>query len=571
MASLKGAVRRSQLVTTYGVGALVAVGDESFMVAGTERWPDADISLHEPRLERRLNVDGFREPLARDGKADVPVVRFPRWYSCPKCRRLDTHYRLAGSFDSDRCAHCNRTLVPSRFVVVCAKGHIDDFPYLRWVHKGKPSEGQTHQLFIEAGGTTASLRAIKVSCSCGHERTMEGAFDRHAFRGLISCRGRRPWLTTAEEDCGTVVRALQRGASNVWFGSVRSAISIPPWSEAAFQALNSHWAILRAIPANAVRVTIENLKLADRGFSVDDLLATVNERKMLESGGVSGQQTEQDFRRQEFEALVRGKEDGPGPQQFVAEEGPVPAELRPWIQKCMLVSRLREVRALEGFTRLLPPGYGADVAPLTVDPPSWLPGIEVKGEGVFLLLEEAKIREWTKRKDVQNRANWLDQRHRERAEQWGYTVDRVISPRLLVTHTLAHALINQLSLDAGYPAAALRERLYVFDDALGILIYTATTDSAGSLGGVVAQAAPDQLLATFVDALSNFAWCSTDPVCIESTVGGADALNLAACHACALLPETSCEEMNGLLDRAMLVGLPQEPDIGLFAELLGSS
>jgi hypothetical protein len=398
---------------------------------------------------------------------------------------------------------------------------------------------------------------------------MDGAFDRHAFRGLTSCRGRRPWLTTVDEDCGTVVRALQRGASNVWFGSVRSAISIPPWSEAAFQALNSHWAILRAIPGNAVRGTIENLKLADRGFSVDDLIATVSERKQLETGNASGQQTEQDFRRQEFEALIRGKEDGLGPQQFVAEEGVVPAEIRPWIRQCMLVSRLREVRALEGFTRLLPPGYGADIAPLTVDPPSWLPGIEVKGEGVFLLLEETRIREWSKQEDVQNRAKWLDQRYQERAAQWGYTVDRVIGPRLLVTHTLAHALINQLSLDAGYPAAALRERLYVFEDALGILIYTATTDSAGSLGGVVAQAAPEQLRSTFVDALASFAWCSTDPVCIESTVGGADALNLAACHACALLPETSCEEMNGLLDRAMLVGLPEMPEVGLFAELLG--
>ena len=67
----------------------------------------------------------------------------------------------------------------------------------------------------------------------------------------------------------------------------------------------------------------------------------------------------------------------------------------------------------------------------------------------------------------------------------------------MLIHSLAHAVIDQWALDSGYPASSLRERLYVDDDMAGFLIYTATSDSAGSLGGVVAEAEPDRLEASF--------------------------------------------------------------------------
>jgi hypothetical protein len=230
----------------------------------------------------------------------------------------------------------------------------------------------------------------------------------------------------------------------------------------------------------------------------------------------------------------------------------------------MLVKRLREVRALVGFTRLLPPGLGSDLAPLAAEEMDWLPAIEVQGEGMFLVLDEARLREFETSPAVNERAGWLDAQYRKRAEEWGRPADREITARLVATHTFAHALINQLALDAGYPAASLRERLYVFTDAVGLLIYTATTDSAGSLGGIIGQARPQNLGGSVTDAVARYAWCSMDPVCIEAAAQGADALNLAACHACALLPETSCEHMNTLLDRALLVGTPGQPEIGLF-------
>ena len=565
MPSIKGAVRRSQLVTTYGVGSIVALGDESFMVAGIDRWGINDPNLHEPRLERELMVSGFVVPPASDG-ADIPVIRFPRWYSCPKCQRLDEHRKLT-TFESNVCGDCSRTLVPSRFVMVCSRGHIDDFPYLRWVHEGKPAEGKDHHLRIEARGATASLRDILIECSCGERRTMDKAFDRFALRDVTRCFGNRPWLGRTHEECDQPVRTLQRGASNVWFGSHRSVISIPPWSDAAFQRLDRHWDVLRLLPPATLGPVIEDMGLASgTGFSTADLIEAVAERKRRQELG-EGPSSEEELRRDEYRALAAGQPDRPG-SQFAAHQADPPAALQALIPKIMLVTRLREVRALQGFSRILPTSGSENLAPLFLDDPAWRPAIEVTGEGLFLSLDAERLATWEQTASVMKRASILDARYVQRAARWGYEADRHITARLVLIHTFAHALIDQLSLDAGYPAAALRERLYVAEDMHGFLVYTATTDSAGSLGGVVAQGEPERLEQAVRAAVARAAWCSADPICIEADAQGADGLNLAACHACALLPETSCEEMNVLLDRGLLVGAPDAPDIGFFRDLL---
>lgn len=568
MAKTQGAVRRSQLVTTYGVGSIVAVEDESFMVAGIDRWDVAEPNLHEPRLERKLGVKGFVVPPATEKDRDIPVLRFPRTQSCPKCKRLADHRHFTG-FDQNKCGDCGVVLVPSRFVVACPRGHIDEFPYLRWVHRGKAAEGTDHRLALTTQGATASLRDIVVTCSCGASRTMDGAFDRFALKDVTKCLGKRPWLgRESAEECDQPVRALQRGASNVWFGHLRSAISIPPWSEGAYQALNKRWDILRAMPESALEPTIRELGLAKgTSFSVEDLVLAVRQRKNGEESAYEG--SEQSLREQEYEALVRGREETSRRQEFVAIPGALPGDLERWFQRVMLVPKLREVRVQQGFSRILPPRPGEpdeQVAPLFSSSPGWLPGIEVKGEGIFLELNEEQLGAWEQRPEVRDRASTIDSHYRARAEGWGVEPDRPVTPRLVMVHTLAHALIDQFALDAGYPAASLRERLYVSDDMCGLLIYTATTDSAGSLGGVIAQATGDRLHTVVEEAMARYAWCSADPLCIESPGQGVNSLNLAACHACGLLPETSCEEMNTLLDRGMLIGTPEDASLGYFAE-----
>jgi hypothetical protein len=177
----------------------------------------------------------------------------------------------------------------------------------------------------------------------------------------------------------------------------------------------------------------------------------------------------------------------------------------------------------------------------------------VIGEGIFIAFDRGRLAEWAEKPFARERAGMLKAAADRNAQQFGH-VPKHIDIVEVALHTLAHVIIDQLSLDAGYPAAALRERLYVDDDMAGILIYTASSDSAGSLGGVAAMAETDQLGSALAEGLVRLSWCSSDPVCIESRGAGSDAMNLAACHACVLVPETSCEKNNSFLDRAVLFG-----------------
>ncbi len=567
----KGELRRSQLITTYGVGAIVAVEDESFMLAGSDRWEPAPPNLHEPRLERRLHVNGFRVPPASEDRGDIPVVRFPTWAHCPSCKRLDRYTRLTSIF-KNLCNACSVPLIPSRFVICCPNGHIDDFPYFKWVHASSPRTDGEHAMTIETSGSTASLSDIVIRCSCKKRATMEGAFFKTAMNGVTRCTARRPWLSTNDADCDEVPRALQRGASNVWFSRTHSAISIPPWSEGAFLVLNKHWEMLRHLhDESALRAVLEGMNLAaGTVYTTSDLVDAIRQRREDEGAPLDENVTVA-LKRDEYLALLNGRPEEGKDQQFVSVRAPeMPAEVDEYVERVMLVKKLREVRVLESFSRITPPrsGPGAPAPPLADDPPGWLPAIEVNGEGVFLTLNPQRLAAWEVSGRVRQRVARINENYRNRFTVVGAIPDRVVTPRLVLIHTLAHALIDQWALDSGYPASSLRERLYVSEDMAGLLLYTATSDSAGSLGGVVAEAQPARLASSLAELAARCSWCSADPLCVESGPTGVDGLNLAACHACCLLPEVSCEEMNLLLDRALLVGTPDAPDIGYLRPLV---
>jgi hypothetical protein len=560
----KGTIRRSQLITTYGIGSIIAVEDESFMVAGIDRWAPGPPNLHEPRLERRLHVNGFRLPPASEGGRDIPVVRFPTWAHCPSCRRLDQYDRLTSIFKNE-CNTCGIALIPSRFIICCVNGHADDFPYFNWVHAGSPRLAGEHRMSIESAGDTASLADIVIKCTCKKRATMEGAFSEKAMRGVTKCSGRRPWLTENDVTCDQTPRTLQRGASNVWFSLMHSAISVPPWSEGAFLVLNKHWELLRHLrDKDTLRAVLGSMNLAAGTiFSTDDLVAAVIQRQDNETA--DDEDLMRSLKRDEYDALHHGRPEQSREQQFVCvPAAEVPSSLSGLIDRVMLVKKLREVRVLESFSRVNPPDAGqpARKPPLFDTHPGWLPAIEVNGEGVFMTLSDQALERWEADDCVVRRVSQINDNYKARFATYGALPDREITPRLMLVHSLAHAVIDQWALDSGYPASSLRERLYVDDDMAGFLIYTATSDSAGSLGGVIAEAEPDRLESSFRELAARTAWCSADPLCIESGPNGVDALNLAACHSCVLLPESSCEEMNLLLDRSLLVGLPAAPHLG---------
>jgi hypothetical protein len=253
----------------------------------------------------------------------------------------------------------------------------------------------------------------------------------------------------------------------------------------------------------------------------------------------------------------------------------VPPELRAYLGSVVLARRLREVRAHVGFTRVKPPST-AFQAPvhrlgrLYGKALPWLPAIELRGEGIFVRFDTETIRAWETSAPVMARVETLPRKRSENAAE-NEEEDRRKSPRFLLLHSFAHALMRQLSLACGYSSSALRERLYVgfgSRDMAGVLIHTGSADSEGTLGGLVRQGREERLENTIREMLVAASWCSSDPLCITGAVTLSSPENLAACHACLLAPETSCQHFNLLLDRALLVGTPEDAKVGYFHELL---
>ncbi|GAA1893265.1 DUF1998 domain-containing protein [Streptomyces durmitorensis] len=590
----RGSVRRAQMITTYGVGSLIAVENESFIVAGTDSWniEEAPV-IQEPRLARVLGVRSFRLPPASDdtSKDGVRVRRFPLWHSCPSCGSLQHVRGFNSPPGKNECGDCQEDLVPSRFVMACAHGHIDDFPYWRWAHRGNREEGATGhcggEMRLRTSGRTASLRSIVISCTCGiPEVSMEGAFRRTALAGLaVRCAGKRPWLKEAPtEFCSEQPRTLQRGSSAAWLPIVKSALSIPvpPGNDGLADRLAPYRDDLRSLDRSEIPLYLKIQTMRDGvELPADAVLALLDAEQNdgVEGGqGADSEEAYRALRNQEYAHLRSGNTEGEGNQQeqFVCEPPATQsADLAHLgLTGPMLVKRLREVRALKAFSRVEAPDTNAEVheARLSLADLDWLPAMEVQGEGVFLRVDAERIDSWARNTAVAARVERMRSNHqrqlRERASDPAAAPESPATPRFVLLHTLAHALINEWSLDGGYPAAALRERLYSGETMAGLLIYTATSDSAGSLGGVVAQGEPERLATTLRSALHRAGWCSADPLCIESEAGGAGSVNLGACHACVLLPETSCELNNGLLDRALLVGTPEDPSIGFFRDAL---
>ena len=559
-----GSVRRSSLVSTFGVGSLLPAGEDSVMVCGLDDWPRGE-EIEEPRLAASLGVAGFRSPPAGFKGGDIPAVRFPVWVFCTACRRLGPWWEIASSGER-LCDHCNEGTSPSRFVVCCSNGHIEDFPYRAWVHETGHVEPAGHELRLVSRGHTSSLADILVSCSCGRSRSMNGAFDFGAFRGLRACSGARPWLATNDERCTAELRTLQRGSSNVWFAATRSAISIPSIDHVADLFVRRN---LRDVAPDAPSDLVASMFNPPVGLDRDDVRCAID--RMRAPVASSAVVSDRDLRSEEYRALVAGSASFADDAMFRCDAVDIGnVDLPKVVAQVARVGRLREVRALVGFTRLVPPADSstATLAPLDdTGKVHWLPAVEVLGEGVFIRLDADILDSWARSPLAVRRSGEL-LRTRARAGENSLSAGMDVSPKSLALHSLAHVLVDEMSLSSGYPAAAIRERIYDADDQAGVLVYTASADSAGSLGGLAAVSEPHRFAQTLINGLERARWCTADPVCAESSGSGIDGMNLAACHACLLLPEVSCERFNLGLDRISLVGSPGSLVGGLFSESL---
>lgn len=602
---------------THAPGAIVDFRADgapvSGVIAGLEEWDrnfwPAGLAnpqkISEPRLEKRLNVRGFRLPPVIDedyrdsnGRPDgrsLVAVRFPRWLQCPECEMIAPEWKWGK--DAGRafryCPNCTAKapgrkkvfVIPVRFIMACEDGHIQDFPWHRWVgHRENCSWNQNrHRGYLRLHYERPGLAGLYVSCpECGASHSMDGIFSPETMIGFADCRGKRPWLGGPDQTCSKRPRTLQRGASNLYFPVLESALSIPPWSDRLQIALGVYWntiveteptdraAFIRILARGDLKPVLEELRMSPEQLTVqvEEKLAKYTE------------DTSPDLRQEEYRQLTAGmdtrrEED----HEFEIRNVTTPETLSPFFSHIVRVVRLREVRALRGFTRINPPGGSDDqvISPIFREDPHWLPAIEVRGEGIFLEFRKSAIRQWEQiPENIQRAKNVNVPWQREWTKRYGEDSHppNDITPRYLLVHTFAHALMRQLTLDCGYSSASLRERLYISEGEngmAGILIYTATSDSDGTLGGLQRQGIPARIEDAIRSALKGMEWCSSDPLCIhnhELSDASDNHFNLAACHACCLAPETSCETYNRFLDRATLNGESGKPETGFFTPML---
>lgn len=568
-----GKLRPSQLVTQFGPGCLVDLPELSMVLAGLDDWNIATSRrIGEPRLQRALGVTHFKLPpylKSKEGVGGIPARIFPRFLVCPRCNRLAPHtnyeFTERGSRHVCKATNCrgkgNAPAYPARFMVACANGHLDDFPWHQWVHPDV--DGCDAELRLEDSGRTGSITDLWVRCPT-HDRKMSLglAFGDGGKKRLPRCNRNRPWLAdTDSKPCDTDLRVLLRGASNAYFAVTKSALSIPPWSDPIQIAVASYEAEMAKLES------IEDLEGFLKYGNYPEL--EFHDTKQLWEAfqklrGLDQDADPSDIRRDEYAAFIGSTGPADYRSEFKVAPEPVPPSAAGILGRVVKAVRLREVRVLRGFTRIdsIPDigdlgevdAINAGLAPLASRRTDWLPGVDLRGEGVFVTLDAETLESWENQSAVNDYGAQLLNRQVEWFTNRGMTLPQPKTPRFTLVHSLAHLMIRRFELEAGYSGSSLRERIYCDIDMAGLLIYTATPDSEGTLGGLVELARSQDLGQMLHRALEEARLCANDPFCASRHPTDSDThLNGAACHACLLLPETSCEHGNHYLDRATVV------------------
>lgn len=608
----KNTLRSGQTVTTFGPGAMIDLPDSAVIVGGLEFWnydaKELKPKIEEPRLLASIRQHFermewsppqylFRPPVERDfGHGFSPHIvgwEFPEWFMVQKSeptvgqvkrRRMVPKALLEkkAKFRDDSGKFLS--VVPIRFVRACNRGHCDDIDWRAFVHGGEESQCM-QPLYIEERGSSGTLADTWIVCGCGVERSMSQAAKRD-FDSLGPCSGRRPWLGAASnERCGLPSRLLIRSASNAYFPQLLSVISIPDSGSELATLIGKLWekglkgvAAEGGVTLSQVRQFIPDIGAALEPFSDEEVTKAIAVFQ-----GAADSDSVRPVKSVELEALTRAEEetgfDEPDGDFFARELDPAQWKTgAPWmkgIRRIVLVHRLREVVAQLAFTRFesITPSLSGeyDELALQVEPAvlsrneNWLPATENRGEGIFLQFDSEEIQSWAGRERTKGRAALLESGFHEKFSK-GDNVREFHGAPFYMVHSFSHLLINQISLECGYPSSSLRERIYAENGVFGILIYTGSPDAEGTLGGLVQ--AGWRISGIVFRALQSARLCSNDPVCSAQEPNPDTQRELlgAACHGCLLIAETSCEQRNCFLDRSLVVDAMNNAEAHFFSE-----
>jgi hypothetical protein len=602
----------SQLLFIYGPGAMLDLPDQAVVVSGLDSggWSQTGNSIEESRLTDLLRqLEGNRAattypalrtpPVHDEDRNDdispaVQVRIFPEWFICDvdhlsgQVPSGETRRRLVRFEDLDwkndkpvyRDSGKKNSVNPIRFVAACKKGHLQDISWRDVVHRNGDRNCRQPMAWVERG-VSADPGDMAVACGCGARVTVADLYKPHFLGG---CNGISPWLTPRRDTNGTCaedLHLLPRSATNAYFPQTVSVISMPVAGDQLAASIEKHWGNLLSWTENAgmAGMLIQLIRGTPTmapdfiDFTDADIRAAIDRRR---EGLGETSTTKADPRVEEFDRLAADVDiigrDGATSHLFAERlslaDLDVPQLVAPLISGIVRIHRLREVACLYGFTRIaaMPTALESELneinlavegAPLAREI-SWYPAVEQFGEGVFVRFNSAHIDAWQARAAVKERVEQLRAGEKLEADHRNLSSPEHLGPAYWAIHTLSHALMAELAIDCGYPLSSLKERIYASKTGgatprHGLLIYTSTAGGQGTLGGLshLADRIP-RLMAAAIEKLSP---CSNDPVCSEHAPGDAHDdrhLHGAACHACLLVPETSCEARNGRLDRKLL-------------------
>jgi hypothetical protein len=565
----------------------------------------------------------YNTSLPKLKKHIINAEYFPKWMYCNRCgsfMHIDdwfkgwryvykgTEQQKRNSFIPPKCYKCFNNkekrrfynLEQVRFILTAPNGDIKDLPWELWTNltKEKDENGQTKIKFNGKCCDKQDLRYIKsnkfsdfsgIRIQCKNPECQTKG-KQISLAGLFGLRvpdfDKNGNVKFIKDKDGNVVLDNKGGPQKIHFKSVIRT------SNSVYYPLitNSLYLPQKEIISKKNKETARNLyyennlsieKIAEIiKVSISDLNNYLNPSDCIK---------ETDYRLKEY--LFLTTEESPDDKNLIFEQE-TSEQLNDFgINKLLKIKRLKLTSVQTGYTRQMPvdkdlfaensmddfvPAFRNIVkARYTSSKGSkteLLPGVESFGEGIFIVLDKEKLHNWfennnenmklkkriaTLKNNAKNLEYGLSNEKKKMISNTEYLI------KFILIHTLSHILIKEFEFLVGYPATSLSERLYINEkDMQGILVYT-IAGAEGSYGGLVSQANTERFTKILRSALIRAQDCASDPICYNSEGQGIGGLNLAACYSCTLLPETSCEEFNSYLDRALLI----DKKFGFYSEI----
>jgi len=616
MIDIQKKIRRAQTIQPFGVGSIIDIDGESFVVNDISEWKRPSQIVE---LERLNKILGYQKKLLsfsnfENNEESVTVSRFPEWYHCSKCNNLQQIHpsnKLLKEYGKPLCGNCNNKakLSPMRFVAYCNNGHLQEFDWWRFAHSDQ-QQAQTGNcsiydkiFFKTTGRHGGDFDQMIVSCGACNapgvplkklQQKVTGNFV-HAQKGQ-SCCGTQPWMVNVfmstdkrqkvAEQCKEEMRFEPRGSSSIHRSKILSAldISIKKEENSDFDSSALDSLLEDIIEEQAGMIDLSLLQLE----SDDNVYETKIERRASEAN-ISYEKA-LDYLRKNLEQRLNNNSTNHEETENIVknpQENLLKDELDFFRKRIDIhqdnfditfestknasqltnllfshiakIRRLREIRVLTGFSR----GKGLKDIPVDVgEKRDWFPTIEAFGEGIYFELNKNTIIKYFKENGEEFAKLIKGQQQVLERLNDHFFLDIPDSDLFILTHTLSHLLIRQLTFNSGYSSSALREKIFV-DPGLnyaGIMIYTSELDAEGTMGGLVDQARLEAIDLVLDKITESAIWCSADPVCRETDSQGFSGLNRSACHCCSLIAETSCTFQNAMLNRLTLGGLGKERD-----------